>query len=238
MVGPLKETDPFDEPTAFDGEIVELEREILGVGAMVENAIDLAVASFLEVDVEFAAAAIGMDVDIDRREVEIEERCLGLLETFRPHGDDLRFVAGVMKINSNLERMADLAVNIAEEAEELASHRAAPPTEDLRPLSDLSQRMVREGLDALVTRDATLARRVCDMDDEADRLYADLLDAAVVRMKEDPAQIDSVTSVIGALRNLERIADQATNVAEDVVYMVEGEIIRHRGSGSGRGSSV
>jgi phosphate transport system protein len=98
--------------------------------------------------------------------------------------------------------------------------------------------MVREGLDALVTRDTTLAKRVCGMDDEADRLYADLRDAAVERMKEDPAQIDGVTSVIGALRDLERIADQATNVAEDVVYMVDGEIIRHCGPGSGRGSSV
>jgi phosphate transport system protein len=129
-------------------------------------------------------------------------------------------------------------VNIAERAVELAGHRAAPPALDPRPLTDLSQRMVREGLDALVTRDADLARAVRDRDAEADRLFANLLEDAVSRMKEDPEQIDSVTSIIGALRNLERIADQATNVAEDVVYMVEGEIIRHRGSRPGRGSSV
>jgi phosphate transport system protein len=143
-----------------------------------------------------------------------------------------------MKINSNLERMADLAVNIAERAVEISDHRAAPPALDPRPLTDLSQRMVREGLDALVTRDADLARRVCTLDAEADRLFANLLEDAVRRMKEDPERIDGVTSIIGALRNLERIADQATNVAEDVVYMVEGEIIRHREVRPGRGSSV
>jgi phosphate transport system protein len=129
-------------------------------------------------------------------------------------------------------------VNIAERTVEIAGNRAAPPTLDPRPLADLSQRMVREGLDALVTRDADLARRVCGMDAEADRHFADLLQDAVSRMKEDPEQIDGVTSIIGALRNLERIADHATNVAEDVVYMEEGEIIRHRGSRPGRGSSV
>jgi phosphate transport system protein len=228
----------LEERTSFEEEVAALEQDILGVGAMVENAMDVAVASLLQVDGDLAAAAIEMDVEVDRREVEIEKRCLRLLETHRPRGEDLRFVAGVMKINAKLERMADLAVNIAEEAKGLAVHRAAPPTVDLRPLSDLSQRMVREGLDALVTRDPDLAKRVCDMDDEADRLYEDLLQEAVGRMKEDPTQIDSVTSVIGALRNLERIADQATNVSEDVVYMVDGEIIRHRDSGSGRGSSV
>jgi phosphate transport system protein len=228
----------LEERTSFEEEVAALEQDILGVGAMVENAMDVAVASLLQVDGDLAAAAIEMDVEVDRREVEIEKRCLELLENHRPRGEDLRFVAGVMKINAKLERMADLAVNIAEEAKGLAVHRAAPPTVDLRPLSDLSQRMVREGLDALVTRDTDLAKRVCDMDDEADRLHEDLLQEAVGRMKEDPAQIDIVTSVIGALRNLERIADQATNVSEDVVYMVDGEIIRHRDSGSGRGSSV
>jgi phosphate transport system protein len=98
--------------------------------------------------------------------------------------------------------------------------------------------MAREGLDALVTRDADLARRVCGMDAEAERLFAVLRKDAVRMMKQNPAQIDSVTSIIGALGNLKRIADHATNVAEDVVFMVDGEIIRHRGPASGRGSSV
>jgi phosphate transport system protein len=143
-----------------------------------------------------------------------------------------------MKVNSSLERMADLAVNIAECAVELAGHRAAPPALDPEPLSSLSQRMAREGIDALVTRDADLARRVCGMDAEAERLFADLRKDAVRKMKEDPAQIECVTSIIAALGNLKRIADHATNVAEDVVFMVDGEIIRHRDLASGRGSSV
>jgi phosphate transport system protein len=219
-------------------EIRELERMILAVGAMVEQAIDVAVAALLQADGELARPVIRRDSEIDRQEVVIEERCLDVLESHCPRGRDLRFITGVMKINSNLERMADLAVNIAERAVEVSDHRAAPPALDPRPLTDLSQRMVREGLDALVTRDADLARRVCALDAEADRLFANLLEDAVRRMKEDPERIDGVTSIIGALRNLERIADQATNVAEDVVYMVEGEIIRHREVRPGRGSSV
>jgi phosphate transport system protein len=211
---------------------------MLHVGALVENAIDVAVAALLQADAELAGPVIREDEEIDRLEVEIEEACLRILETHRPRGEDLRFITGVMKINSNLERMADLAVNIAESAVELADHRAAPPALDPLSLTDLSQRMVREGLDALVTRDADLARRVRARDAEADRLFADLREDAVGMMKENPAQIDSVTSIIGALRNLERIADQATNVAEDVVFMVDGEIIRHRDPGSGRGSTV
>lgn len=222
----------------LEDEIRTIEQCMLNVGAMVENAIDLAVAALLHADTELANSVIQDDAEIDRQDVEVEEDCLRILECHRPCGDNLRFLAGVMKVNINLERMADLAVNIAERAVELAGHRAAPPALDPEPLTSLSQRMAREGLDALVTRDADLARRICGMDTEADRLYADLRKNAVRKMKENPAQIDSVTSIIGALRDLKRIADHATNVAEDVVYMVDGEIIRHRSLASGRGSSV
>jgi len=222
----------------LEDEIRQLEQRMLNVGALVENAIDVAVAALLHADAELGEPVIEEDAEIDRLEVGIEQDCLAILENHRPRGRDLRFITGVMKINSNLERMADLAVNIAEAAVEVAGHRAAPPALDPEPLSTLSQHMVREGLTALVTRDADLARRVCDMDDEADRLFERLREDAVRMMKENPAQIDGVTSIIGALGNLERIADQATNVAEDVVFMVDGDIIRHRDSTSGRGSSV
>ncbi len=222
----------------LEDEIRQLEQRMLNVGALVENAIDVAVAALLHADAELGIPVIREDAEIDRLEVEIEQSCLTVLENHRPRGTDLRFITGVMKINSNLERMADLAVNIAEAAVELAGHRAAPPALDPEPLTTLSQRMVREGLNALVTRDADLAMEVCGMDDEADRLFERMRKDAVSMMKENPAQIDSVTSIIGALRNLERIADQATNVAEDVVFMVDGEIIRHRNPTSGRGSSV
>ena len=222
----------------LEDEIRQLEQRMLNVGALVENAIDVAVAALLHADAELGKPVITDDVEIDRLEVEIEESCLSILENRRPRGGDLRFITGVMKINSNLERMADLAVNIAEAAVEVAGHRAAPPALDPEPLTSLSQRMVREGLNALVTRDADLAMEICDMDEEADRLFDHLRLEAVRMMKENPAQIDGVTSIIGALGNLERIADQATNVAEDVVFMVDGDIIRHRDSTSGRGSSV
>ncbi len=219
-------------------EIRTLERRMLNVGALVEHAIDVAVAALLHSDAELGEPVIRDDAEIDRLDVEIEEDCLRILESHRPRGEDLRFLAGVMKVNTNLERMADLAVNIAECAVELAGHRAAPPALDPEPLTSLSQRMAREGLDALVTRDANLARKVCGMDTEAERLFANLRKDAVRMMKKDPAQIECVTSIIGALGNLKRIADHATNVAEDVVFMVDGEIIRHPDLASGRGSSV
>jgi phosphate transport system protein len=222
----------------LEDEIRTLEQRILDVSAMVESAIDVAVAALLQADSELGEPVIRDDAEIDRLDVEIEEECLRILERHRPRGEELRFLAGVMKVNSSLERMADLAVNIAECAVELAGHRAAPPALDPEPLSSLSQRMAREGIDALVTRDADLARRVCGMDAEAERLFADLRKDAVRKMKEDPAQIECVTSIIAALGNLKRIADHATNVAEDVVFMVDGEIIRHRDLASGRGSSV
>jgi len=222
----------------LEDEIRALEQRMLEVGAMVENAIDVAVAALLHADAELGEPVIRDDAEIDRRDVEIEEACLRVLERHRPQGEDLRFLAGVMKVNSNLERMADLAVNIAECAVELAGHRAAPPALDPEPLTSLSQRMAREGLDALVTRDADLARRVCARESEVEELFAVLRKSAVGMMKENPARIDSVTSILGALGNLKRIADHATNVAEDVVFMVDGCIIRHRDSTPGRGSSV
>jgi phosphate transport system protein len=160
-------------------------------------------------------------------EIEIEERCLDVLALFQPVARDLRFVAGVMKINSDLERMADLAVNIAERAEILAAVEPLPFRPDFSRLAAVVKRMQREALDALVRRDVALAIRVWERDDEADRLFREIIGESVEFMRKNPDQIGDAMHFVGALRNIERIADHATNIAEDVIFMVEGKIVRH-----------
>jgi phosphate transport system protein len=213
-------------------EIESVESKLLAQGALVEGLVDQAVEALLRGDRDLARSAVARDEEIDRAEVAIEERCLGLLLNRRPRAKSMRFLAAAMKVNASLERMADLAVNIAEAAEALAGDGGGARDLDPEPLADLAQQMVRESIDAFVTRDPALARRVRARDAEADALFEELRRKAVEIMKADPRRIEPMTAVLGSLANLERIADHATNVAEDVVYLVEGEIVRHRHEGS------
>jgi phosphate transport system protein len=145
----------------------------------------------------------------------------------QPVARDLRYVAGILKINSDLERMADLAVNIAERAEILADVPPLPFRPDVSRLAALVKRMVRDGLNALQRLDASLAWDTWRADDEADRLYRELVEEAIQFMREHPDRIGDVMHLVGALRNLERLADHATNIAEDVIFVVNGRIVRH-----------
>jgi phosphate transport system protein len=212
-------------------EIERLKKRLLAVGGEVVDAIQKALLALEARRAEIAAQVMQGDGRIDRGEVEIEEECLKLLALYQPVAEDLRFIAAVMKINNDLERMGDEAVNIAEHAAFLAQAEPIPMPPQLSMITTAAMRMVRESLDAFVNSDVQAARRICAEDDEVDQLNREIISSVWATMKQDPQTIERATHLFSVSRHLERIADHATNIAEDVVYMVEGKIIRHRAEG-------
>jgi phosphate transport system protein len=211
----------------IEDDLTELTRKVSHMGGLVEEALDRSLTALLDRGAELARTVIDGDAVVDELENEVEERCLDVLALRQPVARDLRYVAGILKINSDLERMADLAVNIAERAEILADVPPLPFRPDVSRLAALVKRMVRDGLNALQRLDASLAWDTWRADDEADRLYRELVEEAIQFMREHPDRIGDVMHLVGALRNLERLADHATNIAEDVIFVVNGRIVRH-----------
>ena len=208
-------------------EIERLKRRVLGVGATVVEAIQKALLSLEARRGEIAKEVIAGDEKVDHDEVELEEECLKLLALYQPVAEDLRFITAVMKINNDLERMGDEAVNIAEHAAFLSRNEPVPVPPQMSEITRAAMRMVRESLDAFVASDVQEALRICAEDDEVDRLNREIIQAVWKMMQKDPQTIERATHLFSVSRHLERIADHATNIAEDVVYMVEGRIIRH-----------
>ncbi|MDP2983274.1 MAG: phosphate signaling complex protein PhoU [Candidatus Latescibacter sp.] len=211
-------------------EIDKLKKHILELGAVVEERVRMAVKSVEESDAALARKVIMGDIEIDHMEVDLEEECLKILALYQPVAIDLRFIIAVLKINNDLERLGDLAVNIAERATCLDTREKNEIIEDLTIMADKTQRMLRNSLDALVNLDDALAREVCAADDEVDLIHANLFTKFEKAVHENPERIQYFTNLIGVSRNLERIADHTTNIAEDVIYMSVGEIVRHRGA--------
>jgi phosphate transport system protein len=211
----------------IEEDLTELTRKVSYMGGLVEEALDRSLTALLDRQAELARVVIEGDAVVDELENEVEERCLDVLALRQPVARDLRYVAGILKINSDLERMADLAVNIAERAEVLAEVPPLPFRPDVSRLAALVKRMVRDGLDALQRLDASLAWTTWRADDEADRLYRELIGETIQFMREHNERIGDVMHLVGALRNLERLADHATNIAEDVIFVVNGRIVRH-----------
>jgi len=205
-----------------------LKKNILSLGARVEDQVQMAVRALLERDESLAAAVEQQDLETDHREVEVEEECLKMLALYQPVAMDLRLVVAVLKINSDLERIGDLAVNIAHKASRFAHDSPAEIPFDIAGMSQKVQAMLRDSIDALVNLDARLALDVCGRDNEVDRLKHDFRAAAEEMMRRNPDCIGPLLRLQAVTRNLERIADCATNIAEDVIYMVEGRIARHR----------
>jgi phosphate transport system protein len=208
-------------------EIEKLKERTLALGAVVEEQVRQSVEAILKRDARLAAEIINKDMEIDRTEVDIEEECLKILALYQPVAADLRFIIAVMKINNDLERIGDLAVNIAERAEFLARMEPNEPPFDLRDMAEKAQAMLKSSLDALVNRDTVAAQATCSADEEVDdanrRAYASFIDAA----RERPSRLGTLIHQFTAARQIERIADHATNIAEDVIYMLRGEIVRH-----------
>jgi phosphate transport system protein len=212
----------------FDSEMQALKSQLLTMGGLVENRIHRAVDSLIHRKEEEARNVIESDVEINHLQIEIDERCLKILATQTPVAVDLRFIAAAMKINSDLERMGDQAVNIAENTLKCLGQPPLKPFIDLPRMAALAQEMTRDALDAFVRRDAALARDVLRRDDTVDDLKDQIFRELLTYMMADPGTIERALSLILISRNLERVADHATNIAEDVIFMVEAKDVRHR----------
>jgi phosphate transport system protein len=214
----------------LERDLDNLQRDILVLAASVEEAIHKAIRALQEppLAADLAKEVIDGDAVIDAEENRVEEECLKILALHQPVAVDLRRIAAALKINTDLERMADLAEDIAERALHLAHLPAIPVPDTLQRMTDLTTTMVHQSLDAFVNLDARQARLVCRLDDEVDRYNTEIIDELIRVMQSSSELVEPGLSMFSAIRHLERIADHATNIAEDVVYLVEGEIIRHR----------
>lgn len=212
----------------LERDLDNLQRDLLVLASSVEEAIHRAVRALHERDAALAREVIAGDSQIDEEENRVEEECLKILALHQPVAVDLRRIAAAMKINTDLERMADLAEDVAERAEHLAELPDIPIPGRLQRMTDVTISMVRESLDAFVNLDTRQARRVIRLDDQVDRDNVEIIDELLEIMRQSPELVEPGLSLFSATRHLERIADHATNIAEDVVYLVEGEIVRHR----------
>ena len=210
-------------------EIDNLKKKILALGGVVEENLRQAVKSVVMRDMKLANEVIEKDGQIDQSEVELEEDCLKILALHQPVAIDLRFIIAVLKINNDLERIGDEAVNIAERGAFLATQKSAGmPVFNYSEMADKAQFMLRVSLDSLVRLDAAMAGDVGALDDEVDAMNREIFSEVKAAIRTHPEHLESLVHLLGISRHLERIADHATNIAEDVIYMTEGIIARHR----------
>ena len=212
----------------FDSELVELKTEILKMGAMVEEAIFKSVEALKHLSAEEARCVIAFDKSIDELELKIEEKGLNLLALQQPMAIDLRFIVMAMKITNELERMADLAVDIAQRVLELVDKPLLKPLVDIPKLATIAQKMTKDVISAFINKDANLARDIILMDSQADNLR-NLVQEELVNdyMAKDPITVNRAVPLLLVARHLERICDHATNIAEDIIYMCSAEVVKH-----------
>ncbi|HEX2641620.1 MAG TPA: phosphate signaling complex protein PhoU [Thermoanaerobaculia bacterium] len=211
----------------LDHDLDRVRQTLLRMGGVVEGMVAKATQALLERQTPLSVEVIQTDHEVDQLEIEIDEACHLILGTKQPTASDLRFLVAVMKINSDLERIGDSAVNIAQSVEQLNEQPPLKPYIDLPHMSELVQAMVRKSLDAFVNRDVDLATEVCRSDDDVDGLYKQIFRELLTYMIEDPKTVSRALHLLLISRNMERIADHATNIAEDVIYYVSGRDIRH-----------
>ncbi len=211
----------------FDEELKQLKHQLLEMAAAVEKAIHDAVKSLVSRDASLAQQVLDSDRVINDMELAAEDMALKLLALHQPMAVDLRFLSAAMKINSNLERMGDLAVNIAECAMDLIPKPPLKPLIDIPRMSEEAQRMVKDSIDAFVTGDVKMAAEICKRDDVIDALNDQIFRELLLYMLANSANIERSLKLILVARHLERIADHATNIAEEVIYIVDGRVIKH-----------
>lgn len=204
-----------------------LERELLALSSVVEEMIAKSCRALRSRDAALARSVVEQDDVVDQREVIIEEECLKLLALHQPVAIDLRRAAAILKINNDLERIADLAVNVAERALALVAYPDFPIPPTLAEMSEQSIAMVHKSLDAFVKLDLSEARQVCADDEAIDQLYRETIGQMLAAVKRDPQIVEPAFHCLSAARHLERIADHATNIGEDAIYLINGEITRH-----------
>jgi phosphate transport system protein len=215
------------EPRHFEMELQALKRRLLGMGALVEERVHAAMQALMERRAEAAEAIVAGDAEVNDLQIEIDDRCLKLLALQNPMASDLRLITAAMKINADLERIGDQAVNIAENAVKIAALPPLRPIIDLPRMAEMAETMTRDSLDAFVRRDAALARDVLARDDAVDLLKDQIFRVLLTHMMADPGTIERALGLLLVSRNLERIADHATNIAEDVIFVVEAKDVRH-----------
>jgi phosphate transport system protein len=215
-------------PKHLERDLEKLRSELLELARCVEHAISMAIRALQERSPELARQVIAGDDAIDAQENWIEEECLKMLALHQPVAVDLRRIATTLKINNDLERMADLAVHIAGRALRLAELPPVAIPEKLQRMCTLTTDMVRQGLHAFTQHDTRAARAVCRADAEVNRHHVEIIQELIATMRSSPELVEPALSLFSATRHLERIADHATNIAEDVIYQVKGEIVRHR----------
>ena len=211
----------------FEEELQVLKNRLLSMGALVEDRVHRAVQALMERDLSAAEVVSNGDQEVNDLQIEIDDRCVKVLALQQPMAADLRFITSAIKINADLERIGDQAVNIAENAARILSHPPLKPLIDLPRMAEIAQRMTRDSLDAFVRRDPELARNILARDDEVDQLKDQVFRVLLTYMMADPATIERALGLILISRNLERIADHATNIAEDVIFVVEAKDVRH-----------
>jgi phosphate transport system protein len=211
----------------FREELEELQNRLLEMGGLVEAAIHNSVYALVERDEDRAKEVMWNEALVNQKEIEIDDLATRLLALFQPMARDLRFLTAVIKMNNDLERMGDLAVNITERAITLMKDPPLKPLIDIPRIAELSESMVHRALDAFARRDADLARDVLLADDEVDRLRDAVYDELLVFMQEERTTVQPAISLMFIAQNLERIADHATNIAEDVLFLVKGIDVRH-----------
>jgi phosphate transport system protein len=211
----------------FTQELENVKKRILALGALVEERVQMAIKAIETNDSDLAQEIIQKDYEIDETEVEIEEECLKVLALHQPMAIDLRFIIAVIKINAELERIGDQAVNIAERVDVTAKREQLDFYFDYSLMGEKAQAMLKMSLDALINLDYDLAFKIVMMDDEVDRIKNEAYDKIKKAMGANPDKIGYLINLFLISRHLERLADHATNIAEQVVYLVEGEIIRH-----------
>ncbi len=211
----------------FREELEELQSKLLEMGGLVEAAIHNSVLALVDRDEDKAKEVMWNEALINQKEIEIDELATRLLALFQPMARDLRFLTAVIKINNDLERMGDLAVNITERALTLMREPAVKPLIDIPRIADLAESMVHRALDAFAKHDADMARDVLLSDDAVDRLRDAVYDELLSFMQEERSTINRAVSLMFIAQNLERIADHSTNIAEDVLFAVKGVDVRH-----------
>ncbi len=222
--------------THFRRELQELKESLLKMAGLVERAISDAVQSLTKRDSDLARKTFEGEDQINRMEIDIEDKCLKLLALRHPMAGDLRFITSAMKIITDLERMGDQAVNIAERAISLNQEPQIKPYIDIPRIAEIAQSMVKDVLDAFVNNDSKLARSVCERDDMVDGLNDQVFRELLTFMMSDPKTITRAVHLMIVCRCLERIADHATNIAEDVIFLVDGRVIKHHADEETEGS--
>jgi len=213
----------------LQNDIERLKKRVVALGTLVEERVRQAVKAIECRDGDLAEKIIDGDVEIDHLEVDLEEECLKILALHQPVADDLRFIVAVLKMNNDLERIGDLAVNIAERAQLVSQYPQIQIPFDYFTMAQSAQEMLEKSLDALVNRDLNLAYEVCAQDDDVDFMKTAMQALFGSQVRKTPEQVEPLVDLFLVSRHLERIADHATNIAEDVIYMISGQIHRHRG---------